>query len=123
MGQWSAQAQNDLVLRSDKPDISHERPTQHDDACLIPTRTFRQILAEAFRILRPGGSVSIMEMDPSAPGYIKLRNNPVNEAEFMHAVAENTAFDMIGLASVLLARWSRRRRMAREGRKDASDDR
>lgn len=38
----------------------------------------RQILAEAARILRPGGSLAIMEMDPSAPGYIKLRKNPVS---------------------------------------------
>lgn len=37
-----------------------------------------QILAEACRILRPGGSLSILEMDPSAPGYIKLRKNPVS---------------------------------------------
>ncbi|CAM9290798.1 unnamed protein product [Ectocarpus sp. 12 AP-2014] len=43
----------------------------------LSTEGRRSILAEAFRILRPGGSVSIMEMDPSAPGYIKLRNNPM----------------------------------------------
>ncbi|CAN0269063.1 unnamed protein product [Ectocarpus fasciculatus] len=43
----------------------------------LSTEGRRSILAEAFRILRPGGSVSIMEMDPSAPGYIKLRKNPM----------------------------------------------
>ncbi|CAN0514382.1 unnamed protein product [Scytosiphon promiscuus] len=35
-------------------------------------------MAEACRILRPGGSLSIMEMDPSSPGYVKLRKNPVS---------------------------------------------
>lgn len=44
-----------------------------------PCNTRReQILAEACRIIRPGGSLAIMEMDPSAPGYIKLRKNPVS---------------------------------------------
>ncbi|CAM9565530.1 unnamed protein product [Sphacelaria rigidula] len=37
----------------------------------------REILAEACRILTPGGSLAIMEMDPSAPGYVKLRKNPM----------------------------------------------
>lgn len=42
------------------------------------TRAYRiKILSEACRILRPGGSLSIMEMDPSSPGYVKLRSNPV----------------------------------------------
>lgn len=40
---------------------------------------FCQIFAEACRILTPGGSLAIMEMDPSAPGYVKLRNNPVRD--------------------------------------------
>lgn len=35
----------------------------------------REILAEACRLLTPGGSLAIMEMDPSAPGYMKLRKN------------------------------------------------
>ncbi|CAM9855084.1 unnamed protein product, partial [Hapterophycus canaliculatus] len=43
----------------------------------LSTEGRRSILAEASRILRPGGSLSIMEMDPSAPGYVKLRNNPM----------------------------------------------
>ncbi|CAM9798698.1 unnamed protein product [Scytosiphon promiscuus] len=43
----------------------------------LSTEGRRAVLAEAHRILRPGGSLSIMEMDPSAPGYVKLRNNPM----------------------------------------------
>lgn len=49
--------------------------------CLVVHELSREarneIMAEACRILRPGGSLSIMEMDPSAPGYVKLRKNPM----------------------------------------------
>ncbi|CAN0372121.1 unnamed protein product, partial [Ascophyllum nodosum] len=37
----------------------------------------REMLEEAYRILRPGGSLAIMEMNPSAPGYVSLRQNPM----------------------------------------------
>jgi len=41
----------------------------------LPEAATRVVLAEAFRILKPGGALLIMEMDPEAPGYVKLRNN------------------------------------------------
>ncbi|CAM9497702.1 unnamed protein product [Chrysoparadoxa australica] len=41
----------------------------------LPGEARRAVLAEAARILRPGGTLSIFEMDPSAPGYKKLRKN------------------------------------------------
>lgn len=42
----------------------------------LPEEATISILNEAARILKPGGTLAIMEMDPSAPGYVKLRNTP-----------------------------------------------
>ena len=41
----------------------------------LPVEASRSVLAEALRILKPGGVLLIMEMDPESPGYVKLRNN------------------------------------------------
>lgn len=42
----------------------------------LPQQAALGILAEAFRILKPGGTLVITEMDPSAPGYVKLQATP-----------------------------------------------
>lgn len=42
----------------------------------LPRTAADAILSEAYRILAPGGTLGIMEMDPSSPGYIKLMSNP-----------------------------------------------
>jgi ubiquinone/menaquinone biosynthesis C-methylase UbiE len=41
----------------------------------LPQAVTKQVIAEAYRLLKPGGSLVIMEMDPQAPGYMKLRSN------------------------------------------------
>eukprot|EP00611_Tribonema_gayanum_P000770 TRINITY_DN10569_c0_g1_i1.p1 TRINITY_DN10569_c0_g1~~TRINITY_DN10569_c0_g1_i1.p1 ORF type:complete len:397 (-),score=115.21 TRINITY_DN10569_c0_g1_i1:112-1260(-) len=43
----------------------------------LPNDARRAIFAEALRILKPGGALGIMEMDPDAPGQVKLRGNAV----------------------------------------------
>lgn len=42
----------------------------------LPRFATEMVILEAFRILEPGGVLSIMEMDPQAPGYVKLRASP-----------------------------------------------
>jgi len=42
----------------------------------LPEVEAEKIFSEAYRILKPGGQLIIIEMDPSAPGYVKLRKNP-----------------------------------------------
>lgn len=42
----------------------------------LPLDASIALLAEASRILKPGGTLAIMEMDPDAPGYKKLRSTP-----------------------------------------------
>ena len=41
----------------------------------LPQSAIREVIHEAHRILRPGGVLAVMEMDPVAPGYVKLRAN------------------------------------------------
>ena len=42
----------------------------------LPRDASMQVLTEAWRVLQPGGTLAIMEMDPESPGYRKLRANP-----------------------------------------------
>ena len=46
--------------------IMHELPSEASDA----------ILAEAARVLKPNGHLAIFEMDPSSPGFGRVRSNP-----------------------------------------------
>lgn len=41
----------------------------------LPYAAARDIIQEAGRILKPGGVLSILEMDPTSPGYRKSRQN------------------------------------------------
>lgn len=41
----------------------------------LPQKATRDIIAEAARILRPGGALCIMEMDPASPFFARLATN------------------------------------------------
>ena len=42
----------------------------------LPPTASTKIFEECHRVLKPGGCLALMEMDPEAPGYRKLRANP-----------------------------------------------
>ncbi|KAG1675239.1 hypothetical protein FOA52_016270 [Chlamydomonas sp. UWO 241] len=42
----------------------------------LPQRATRALMAEAMRVLRPGGVLSIMEMDPTTPAFRRMLGNP-----------------------------------------------
>ena len=48
-------------------------------ACLVfhelPAAAAADVIAEAHRVLRPGGVLTIMDMDPAAPAFQRLANN------------------------------------------------
>lgn len=43
----------------------------------LPATAAQEVLKEAYRVLKPGGVFLIAEMDPTTPGYRKLRANPL----------------------------------------------
>ncbi|GBG62927.1 hypothetical protein CBR_g34298 [Chara braunii] len=43
----------------------------------LPTEPTRQIIKEAYRLVRPGGSFAIMDMNPASPAWQKAMSNPV----------------------------------------------
>ncbi len=51
------------------------RPTPSNAAC-------RDILAEAYRILPPGGAFALMDMNPQSPFFQRFASNPFAFAAF-----------------------------------------
>lgn len=48
----------------------------------LPQTAAREIFAEAYRVLPPGGALTLMDMDPTAPAFEKLASNPFAFAAF-----------------------------------------
>ncbi|CAL8463717.1 g3251 [Coccomyxa elongata] len=48
----------------------------------LPGAASRAIIAEAHRVLRPGGTLAIMEMNPASPGFQRVFRNPFAYAAF-----------------------------------------
>lgn len=80
---WCTEVEKDDRIEIKRADIANtglpDNCAQFVSLCLVmhelPEYASKAILKEAHRILKPGGTLGIMEMDPSAPGYIKLRAN------------------------------------------------
>ncbi|KAK9836264.1 hypothetical protein WJX81_000487 [Elliptochloris bilobata] len=72
-------------------------------ACLacheLPAAATREMLAEARRILRPGGAMAIMEMDPASAAFQRVFGNPFAYAAFKSTepwLLEYAALDVPG---------------------------
>lgn len=63
----------------------------------LPQSATKEIFKEAFRLLRPGGCLSVMEMDPAAPAWARAISNPFAFAGFRSTepwLEEYMALDM-----------------------------
>lgn len=66
----------------------------------LPFHATKEIFVEAHRLLRPGGCLSIMEMDPSTPAFQRVLNNPIPYVVFKSTepyLLEYVKLDMPGV--------------------------
>lgn len=75
-------------------------------ACLllheVPTQGIRAITAEAFRLLRPGGTLAIMEMNPTSDRFKRIFSNPLAYVPFKATepwLVEYITTDLLGILS------------------------
>jgi len=48
----------------------------------LPTHAAKDIFREAYRLLKPGGSLAVMDVNPVSPTFVKLATNPLFFAAF-----------------------------------------
>ena len=61
----------------------------------LPEHATRAIFKEAARVLRPGGALAVMEMNPASPAFQKVMNNPIPYTIFKST--EPYLLDYVGL--------------------------
>lgn len=69
----------------------------------LPVEATRGIFREAYRVLRPGGAISFMDMNPLSPAFQKLINTPFAFAGFQSSEPYLMDYFTLNLGSELVA--------------------
>ena len=64
-------AGENLPFENDSQDLVSSCLTFHE----LPASAAQDVIREAYRVLRPGGCMSMMDMDPTAPAFQRIANN------------------------------------------------
>ncbi|GBF97263.1 methyltransferase type 11 [Raphidocelis subcapitata] len=65
----------------------------------LPQSATRAILREAYRLLKPGGVMAIMEMNPASPAFQRIFSNPFAFAAFKSTEPHLTEYVTLDLAA------------------------
>ena len=64
-------AGENLPFENDSQDLVSSCLTFHE----LPASAAQDVIREAYRVLKPGGCMSMMDMDPTAPAFQRIANN------------------------------------------------
>jgi ubiquinone/menaquinone biosynthesis C-methylase UbiE len=68
----------------------------------LPAAASRAVFAEAWRVLRPGGTLAIMEMDPGSEAFRRVLSNPIPYAVFKSTEPYLTEYVGLDLAAAIV---------------------
>jgi ubiquinone/menaquinone biosynthesis C-methylase UbiE len=69
----------------------------------LPGEATRAVLREAYRLLKPGGVMSIMEMNPQSPAFQRIFNNPIAFAAFKSTEPHLASYMALDLADAYVS--------------------